>query len=165
MDKREDFFANKATRTFELPPEGVSLPATLIEVENLGLVSVTFEGKTKEVPMVRFKWQTDATDSDGAPFQIWERLTNSLHPKSKLVPRLGDLLGYRPGRDATVSFRALEGIRANLIVKHNTTKTYANLAVVIRTPTPKEKERQRHDTSFPPPNEDDGMPNEEIPFQ
>jgi hypothetical protein len=127
-------FANKVTRKdFELAPEGL-VWATLKEVKDIGTVRNSFGN---DRPKLLFTWETDLTDSEGNQIKVFERLTNTLHKKGWLAPRIKDLTGVLPDEEADCNLTALEGTRAQLMIKHNQAsdgRTFANIAAVIRQP-------------------------------
>jgi hypothetical protein len=113
-------------RVYELPPEGPNL-ATLIHVEDLGIIPNNYGDEPKHT--VLMTWETDATDSDGAPFRIFERVNLTLHRKGRLSSRIAALTGSVPPEDAPYPVHDLVGGRAMLVVQHRKTEkgTYANV--------------------------------------
>src|ERR1700676_104898 len=109
-------FANKVVKKdYELAPEGL-VWATLKEVKDLGTLRNSFGN---DRPKLLFTWETDLTDSEGNPIKVFERLTNTLHVKGRLGPRIKDLTGVLPDEEADYNLTALEGTRAQLMVQHN----------------------------------------------
>jgi len=129
--------ANKVERKpFELPPEGL-VWGTLKEVKDLGKVRDSYGN---DRPKLLFTWETDLTDGEGTQIRIFERLTNTLHAKGRLGPRIKDLIGRLPGEEDEVDLTALVGTRAQLMVQHNEAsdgRVFANITAVIRAPKDK----------------------------
>jgi hypothetical protein len=112
-------------RVYELPPAGPTL-ATLIEVKDLGMKQF---GDNKPKHMILLTWATDATDSHGEPFRVFERVNLNVHHMSRLASRIEAITGALPSEDEPYPVHTLLGGRALLMVKHAKTPkgTFANV--------------------------------------
>jgi hypothetical protein len=132
-------YAKKAKKKqFEVPPEGVPIFATLADIEDLGEVTSQYGSK----PRLMFRWDTVLSDKEGKPIQVREYLTNTLHEKGKLAPRIFSLTGRMPDPDdETYDLMALIGTRAQIVVKHHSSEdgtVFANITSVVRQLTKEE---------------------------
>lgn len=125
-------------KTFELPKEG-TVQGTLAEVRDLGLVDQTFNGVTKKVRKVLFRWQLAELDAEKQPKRIYSRFSLSLHEKSSLRKTLAQIFGKQP--PSTLDLDTLVGTNSNLVIQHNESngKQYANIVAYLKLPagTPK----------------------------
>src|SRR5262252_5388304 len=73
----------KAGSDFVPAPEG-SHSAVCVDVVDLGILELTFNGLTDRKHMVRLVWQIDEDMENGKPFTVSRRFTLSLHKKAAL---------------------------------------------------------------------------------
>src|SRR6185369_5138571 len=64
-------------------PEGIH-PAVCVDVIDLGLVEVEFQGQRKIVNKVKVMFETEQKGEDGKNCNVSRNFTASLHPKAKL---------------------------------------------------------------------------------
>lgn len=154
----------KSGKDFEIPNEG-QVQAVLAEVRDLGLLDQTYNGVSKKVHKVLFRWQLAELDAEKQPLRVYERFTLSLHEKAALRKRLKGILRKDP--PATYDLEKLVGINVNLIIEHNHVegkeKPFANIAAVLPlaagakklaiVPIPK-KEEKAPTSSAPDPTAD-----------
>jgi len=82
----------KAGADFVPAPEGMHL-AVCVDVVDLGLSELTFNGRTYRKHMVRVVWQIDLNMENGKPFTVSQRFTLSLHKKAALRAAIERWLG------------------------------------------------------------------------
>lgn len=120
-------------KDFAPAPAGVH-QAVLVDVVDLGMLDVTWQGVTKRQHKVNFAWQINEEREDGKPFLIFKRYTLSLHEKAGLRKDLESWLGRKFTREDEMGFdvESLLGSNCLLNVMHNKVgdKTYANVAGV-----------------------------------
>src|SRR4051812_42442926 len=118
-------------QTFQPAPVGVH-QAVCVDVVDLGILDVTWQGVTKKQHKVNVAWQINEDRDDGKPFLIFKRYTLSMHEKAGLRKDLESWLGRKFGRDEEMGFdvESLIGSNCLLNVTHNRVgdKTYANVA-------------------------------------
>ena len=73
-------------------PEGIH-PAVCLDVIDLGLREVEFQGQRKMVSKVRLVFETEQKLEDGRHCTITKNFTASLHPKARLAEFLGKWRG------------------------------------------------------------------------
>jgi hypothetical protein len=134
--------ANGEGKEFPLMPEGVQ-QVVISEVKDLGLLPVPQDiiaknraeavkkgqdpNKVKtEVHKVRLRYVNATGDS------IIEQFTVSLHERSKLLPRVTQIIGKSPGEK--FDLETLVGTQIQLVVTHTDKgdKKYANVAAVMK---------------------------------
>src|SRR5215472_2508299 len=84
----------KAGWDFVPAPEG-SHSAVCVDVVDLGVLELTFNGITERKHMVRFVWQIDENMENGKPFTVSRRFTLSLHKKAALRAAIESWLGRK----------------------------------------------------------------------
>lgn len=169
-------------QTFQPAPAGVH-QAVLVDVVDLGVLDVTWQGVTKRQHKVNFAWQINEARDDGKPFLVFKRYTLSTHEKAGLRKDLESWLGRKFTRDDEMGFDVESMLGANCLINitHNTVgdKTYANVASVNplmkgmpaisardyvrkveRTPDQASQVHasERHDEMNPPPLDDSDIP-------
>jgi hypothetical protein len=108
--------------------------ATILSVENLGMVRDNFG--LKETMQVMFQ-MNDQTDEDGEPVKIWQRWKKSLNDESSLLKFL-TMIGVRVPRNTPFSIRkALVGWTGDVEVKR-TRDPKGRLHAEIKLPRKKE---------------------------
>jgi hypothetical protein len=90
-------------------PEG-TFSAVCCDVVDLGMLEVTFGGKTKEQHKIWIVWQIEEVMADNRPYTVRKRYTLSLHEKASLRK---DLESWR-GRAFTAS--ELEGFDVETVL-------------------------------------------------
>jgi hypothetical protein len=124
------------SKEFKPAPPGTFI-GVCVDVVDLGLQEVTFQGKTKMQPKIRVYWQIEEINPDNErPFLVTKRYTLSLHEKSALRK---DLVSWR-GRDFTddelsgFDLETLIGVNAMLTITHNENdgRTYANVSGISK---------------------------------
>lgn len=126
---------SESGRDFAPAPAGVH-QAVLVDVVDLGLLDVTWQGVKKIQHKVNFAWQIAEDREDGKPFLVFKRYTLSLHEKAGLRKDLESWLGRKFTRDDEMGFdvETMLGRNCLLNITHNSPagsdKTYANVASV-----------------------------------
>ena len=123
-------------REFPTHPEGQS-EGIVADVEDLGEVEVTYNGKTEVKHQVRLRIESfDAVQEDGEPFVVLERCNLSGSKKSKLRKRRESILGRRLEGEEPWQFDTSElvGICVGYVVVHNETEAgvFGNLDSIWR---------------------------------
>jgi hypothetical protein len=143
---------------------------------DLGMVTSTFEGKTKTAHKCRIVWQVAETNEDGKPFLVQKQYTASLHEKAALRKDLEAWRGKSFTKQEADGFdvEILIGKSCMLSVLHvdRNGSTYANVSSIM--PLPKGmppitargyvrvKDRtDQHDPAVPP---DDSYDDSTVPF-
>lgn len=136
--------------TFTPHPEG-QYTAVCIDVHDLGLLDVTYDGQTKQQYKVDIYWYAgedkkepdtgnEVTDDDGNPVRLFirQRFTLSLHEASRLRPFLEAWRGKDFTEDELAGFdvEKLIGVPALVQVSHRKVgdKTYANITSIMKAP-------------------------------
>jgi hypothetical protein len=119
-------------------PEG-TFSAVCCDVVDLGMLEVTFGGKTKEQHKIWIVWQIEEVMADNRPYTVRKRYTLSLHEKASLRK---DLESWR-GRAFTASelegfdVETVLGVACMLNVIHAAGSqggTFANVASIMKLP-------------------------------
>lgn len=131
-------YAKSSGGTNFTPATAGTHAAVCIDVVDLGVLEVTYNGKTKKQHKINIVWQIDEDRDDGKPFFVRKRYTLSLHEKAGLRK---DLESWR-GRAFTE--QELEGFDVELLISvpcllnliHATKdgSTYANVASIMKLP-------------------------------
>ena len=120
-------------QTFEPAPAGVH-QAVCVDVVDLGILDVTWQGTKKQQHKINVAWQIDEAREDGKPFLVFKRYTLSLGEKANLRKDLEAWLGRNITREEEHGFdvETLIGRNCLLNVTHNVSKdkTYANVASI-----------------------------------
>lgn len=113
-------------KEFENLTEGLH-NVTITKVEDLGLQETNFG--TKDQARIVFT-ASDQKDKEGKAVDIWMKVNKTLGQKSTLGKLLSAL---KIVADAEFDMNDLVGVKAQIVVQHNTKdgKTYANVASVI----------------------------------
>jgi hypothetical protein len=124
------------SKTYAPAPAGVH-QAVCVDVVDMGLLEVTFNGKTKTQHKVRIAWQIDEIDPERAErFLVQKRYTLSLHEKANLRKDLESWRGKAFSDDDLskgFDIEKLIGVNAFMNVVHviKGDKTYANVAAIM----------------------------------
>ncbi len=121
-------------RTFTPAPSGLH-QAVCVDVIDMGVLEVTYGGKTKKQRKIRLAWQIDEEMEDGKPFLVQKRYTASLHEKSTLRKELESWRG-KPFTDeelAAFDMERLLGVNCQLNIQHavKAGETYANVVSIV----------------------------------
>ena len=120
-------------QNFQPAPAGVH-QAVLVDVVDLGMLDVSWQGVTKRQHKINLAWQIAEDRDDGKPFLVFKRYTLSLHEKAGLRKDLENWLGRKFTREDEMGFdvESMLGHNCLLNVTHNRVgdKTYANVASV-----------------------------------
>lgn len=118
---------------FQPAPTGVH-QAVCVDVVDLGVLDVTWQGQTKKQHKVNVAWQINEDRDDGKPFLVFKRYTLSLSEKATLRKDLESWRGRKFTRDEEMGFdlETVVGVNCLLNITHNQVgdKTYANVASV-----------------------------------
>jgi hypothetical protein len=167
------------SKTYAPAPAGVH-QAVCVDVVDMGILEVTFNGETKKQHKVRLVWQIDELDPERAErFIVQKRYTLSLHEKANLRKDLESWRGKAFTHDELKGFDLEKLITVNAFVNvvqvGKDGKTYANLAAVmpLKKGTPKiepqkyirVKDRKADDGHGPiPDSELPELTDDDIPF-
>lgn len=122
-------------KEFKKASEGTH-QSVLNSIDDLGTQPQTYNGVTKNVHMLRLFWQIEEKDDDGSPIFVTEKMSLSLHEKSKLYARVKGLFGKTP--PASLDTDKLIGTQTNIVVVHNPGKganegkVYANIVATLK---------------------------------
>jgi hypothetical protein len=123
----------KAEKDYPTHPAGL-YQAVCVDVVDLGLVDVTYNGKTRQQAKVRVVWQSEEKRDDDRPFLLSRRYTASLSEKASLRKDLESWRGraFTPEELDGFDVETLLGVNAFLTILHaeRDGKTYANVASV-----------------------------------
>ena len=176
----------ESSGNFEPAPAGVH-QAVCVDVVDLGVLDVSWQGQTKRQHKVNIAWQINEDRDDGKPFLVFKRYTLSLHEKSGLRKDLESWRGRKFTRDEEMGFdvEAVIGANCLLNITHNRVgdRTYANVVSIMplakgmppihardyvrkvdRTPTEHVERAPDYDDSTPPPLTDDDIQFDSVPF-
>jgi hypothetical protein len=119
---------------FQPAPSGVH-QAVCVDVVDLGMLDVAWQGKTKRQHKVNVAWQINEDRDDGKPYLVFKRYTLSLHEKAGLRKDLESWRGRKFTRDEEMGFDLESVIGANCLlnITHNQVadKTYANVVSIM----------------------------------
>ena len=125
--------SNGDGQTFQPAPNGVH-QAVCVDVVDLGVLDVTWQGQTKRQHKVNLAWQINEDRDDGKPFLVFKRYTLSLSEKATLRKDLESWRGRKFTRDEEMGFdlETVIGVNCLLNITHNQVgdKTYANVSSV-----------------------------------
>jgi hypothetical protein len=122
------------SQTFTPAPAGVH-QAVCVDIVDLGIVEVTWQGKTKQQHKINIAWQIDEPRDDVKPYLVFKRYTLSLSEKATLRKDLESWRGKKFTRDEEMGFDVETVLGANCLlnIQHNTVgdKTYANVVSIM----------------------------------
>lgn len=126
--------SGNGSSTFLPAPAGVH-QAVAVDVVDMGVLEVTYAGKTKKQHKVRVVWQIEELMDDGKPFICQKRYTLSLNEKSTLRKDLESWRG-RPFTDAELDGFDVESVIGancllNVMQVQKGGETYANVTAVM----------------------------------
>jgi hypothetical protein len=127
----------KAGGSFLPAPAGTHA-AVCCDVIDLGMIEVSYLGKTQHKHKIVIAWQIDEDMEDGKPFLVRRRYTCSLHEKATLRRDLESWRG-RAFTDKELEAFDLEsllsvGCLLNIIHELRNGATYGNVASIMRLP-------------------------------
>lgn len=126
--------ANSDGKVFDPAPAGVH-QGVCVDVIDLGILDVTWQGKTKKQHKINVAWQIAENRDDGKPFLVFKRYTLSLSEKATLRKDLESWRGKAFTRDEELGFDVESVIGANCLlnIQHNVQgdKTYANVVSIM----------------------------------
>jgi hypothetical protein len=128
----------KESGEFKPHPEGIH-PAVCVDVMDLGLVEIEFQGQRKMVNKVKLVFESEQKTEDGINCTVSRNFTASLHPKAKLAEFLGKWRGRPVVPGETIELARLIGASCTLVISHQQNlmgKTYASIDAVSK-PTKK----------------------------
>lgn len=121
-------------QTFTPAPAGVH-QAVCVDVVDLGMLDVTWQGVKKTQHKVNVAWQIAEDRDDGKPYLVFKRYTLSLSEKANLRKDLESWRGRKFTDDERKGFdvERLIGVNCLLNVTHNHVgdKTYANIVSIM----------------------------------
>ncbi len=115
-------------------PEGIH-PAVCVDVIDLGLVEVEFQGRRRMVNKVKVMFETEQKGEDGKNCTVSKNFTASLHPKAKLSEFLGKWRGRPVLPGETIDLDKLIGACCTLVISHQLNlvgRTYASIDAVSK---------------------------------
>jgi hypothetical protein len=122
------------SKNFTPAPVGVH-QGVCVDVQDLGMIEVTFAGETKRQHKINVAWQIDELRDDGKPYLVFKRYTLSLHEKANLRKDLESWRGRAFTRDEEMGFDVESVIGANCLLNVQHTerqgKTYANIVAIM----------------------------------
>lgn len=168
----------KKTGTNFIPAPGGTWAAVCVDVVDLGMLEVSYGGKTKKQHKVRLVWQISELMADNKPYIVQKRYTLSLHEKAALRKDLESWRGktFTPDEEEGFDIEVLIGIPCllNVIQTKKESDTYANIASIMRLPkgmeAPKPRDYVRVIDRGPeteqPPQDDPyaGITDDDVPF-
>lgn len=119
-------------------PEGIH-PAVCVDVIDLGMVEVDFQGQHKVVPKLKLVFETEQKTEEGTNYTVSKNFTASLHPKAKLCEYLSKWRGRPIVVGETIELSKLIGANCTLVISHAQNmvgRTYASIDAISK-PTKK----------------------------
>lgn len=123
-----------------IPAPSGAHAAVCVDIVDLGVLEVTFGGKTKKQHKVYLAWQIGEDMEDGKPFTVRKRYTLSLHEKAGLRKDLESWRGrpFTPVELEGFDLEVLIGVPCMLSVlqekKPGSNDIYANVKAIMRLP-------------------------------
>lgn len=121
-------------KTFTPAPAGVH-QAVCVDVVDLGILDVTWQGVSKKKHLINVAWQITEDRDDGKPYLVFKRYTLSLHEKANLSKDLESWRGKKFTDDERAGFdvERLIGVNCLLNVTHNHVgdRTFANVVSIM----------------------------------
>jgi hypothetical protein len=115
-------------------PEGIH-PAVCLDVIDLGLVEVEFQGQRQMKNKLKLVFETEAKGEDGKNCTVSKNFTASLHPKAKLSEFLGKWRGRPVMPGETINLDKVIGASCTLVISHQKNlvgRTYAAIDAVSK---------------------------------
>jgi len=121
-----------------VPAPPGSWSAVCVDVIDLGIIEVTFGGKTKKQHKIRVVWQIEEVMENNKPYTVQKRYTLSLHEKASLRKDLESWRGrsFTPLELEGFDVETVLGVPCllNVIEQKRDGETYANVASIMRLP-------------------------------
>ena len=137
----------KATGGSFVPAPAGAHAAVCVDVVDLGMLEVSFGGKTSHKHKIRIVWQISEVMSDNRPFIVQKRYTLSLHQKASLRKDLESWRGkqFSPEELEGFDVEKLLGIPCllNVIQESKDGDTYSNVTSIMRLPKGMEAPKAR----------------------
>jgi hypothetical protein len=131
------YASSNGNSTFIPHPAG-NFPAVCCDVDDLGMIEVTWQGVKKTQHKAELWWYCGQTKEDGTPLLVKRRFTLSLAENSNLRPFLETWRGKKFTAEELKGFdlEKLIGIPCFIQVTHNDTEkgTYANVDAIMTLP-------------------------------
>jgi len=129
--------AKSSGGNFKPAPAGTHA-AICCDVVDLGVLEVSFSGKTKKQHKINICWQIEEDRDDGKPFVVRKRYTLSLHEKSGLRKDLESWRGRPFSGDELEGFD-LENLLTHaamisVVQEAKDGKVYSNIKAVMKPP-------------------------------
>lgn len=111
--------------------------AVCVDAIDMGVLEVTYSGKTKKQHKIRLAWQIDELRDDGKRFVVQKRYTCSLHEKATLRKELESWRGKPFTEDELrggFDLEKLLGVNCQINVQHvqaQSGETYANVVSIV----------------------------------
>jgi hypothetical protein len=127
--------AGESNKTYAPAPAGVH-HGVCVDVVDMGMLEVTYAGKTKQQHKIRLVWQIDETNPEtGERFIAQKRYTLSLNEKATLRKDLEGWRGRAFTRDEEMGFDVEKLISVNAFINvvhaQKDGKTYANVVSIM----------------------------------
>jgi hypothetical protein len=119
---------------FQPAPAGVH-QAVCVDVVDLGVLDVAWQGQTKKQHKVNVAWQINEDRDDGKPYLVFKRYTLSLSEKANLRKDLESWRGRKFSREEEMGFDVENIIGKNCLLnithKDVGDRTYANVVSIM----------------------------------
>jgi hypothetical protein len=164
---------------FQPAPAGVH-QAVCVDVIDLGILDVTWQGQKKQQHKVNFVWQIAEDREDGKPFLVFNRYTLSLSEKANLRKHLESWRGraFTPEESAGFDLENVIGKNCLLNIQHKPSgdKVYANVVSIMPLAKgmqpitardyvrKKDRTEEQHAASGPVDHEPPPLTDDDIPF-
>lgn len=123
----------KESKKFEIAPAGAYV-GRCFQVIDLGTQSFQKAGETSQSRKLAITWEIDQKMSDGRPFTVTARYTNSTYEKSNLGMMLASWRGKPVESGFDMDQILGQYCLVNIVHQTSGDKTYANVASVMRLP-------------------------------
>ena len=125
---------SKAGGDFKPHVEGI-YAAVCVDVIELGMMEVEFQGQKRLVNKVRVFFETEQRNEEGKNCVITKTLTASLHPKARLAEFLGKWRGRPVMPGELIDLTKLIGANCTLVISHQQNlmgRTYASIDAISK---------------------------------
>lgn len=164
-----------------IPAPAGAWPAVCVDVVDLGVLQVSFGGKTKKQHKIKIVWQLGEVKADNKRFLVSKRYTLSLHEKSALRKDLESWRGraFTQAEQEGFDVETVLSVPCMLNVIHNEKDgtVYGNVAAVMKLPrgleslTPREyirvcdrQEESDHQDDGQQTDWNAGITDDDVPF-
>jgi hypothetical protein len=124
----------KESAEFIPHPEGIH-PAVCLDVLDMGLMEVEFQGQRRMVNKVKLVFESEQKMDDGRNFTVSKNFTASLNLKAKLAEFLGKWRGRPVVPGESVDMNRLVGACCTLVISHQLNKVgrpYASIDAISK---------------------------------